>query len=97
MTTTVLLNFAAALLSFAFRYIPSADGWWANQTKIVKRLIMALLVVASGGLIYGMSCLGWTQAFNWSLACNEDGLQQIINLVFAALVNQGTYKLIEKK
>ena len=97
MTTTVILNFAAALLSIAFRYIPSADGWWVNQTKVIKRLIMALAVVLAGGIIYGMSCLGWTQAFNWNLACNEDGLQQIISLVTAALVNQGTYKLIEKK
>jgi hypothetical protein len=55
------------------------------------------LVAVSAAILYGMSCLGWLDALNWSLACDENGIQQLLSLVFAVLVNQGTYKLIEKK
>ena len=97
MTTTVLLAFAAALLSIVFRYVPGSDGWWANQPPVAKRGLMAVFVILAGVIIYGSACLGFLEALNWNLACNESGMQQIISLVMAALVNQGTYKLIEPK
>ena len=95
MTTTVLLAFAAALLSIVFRYVN--PDWFAKQDKVVKRLIMSCFVVLAGVVIYGGACTGLLDALNWNLPCNESGLQQIISLVMAALVNQGTYKLIEPK
>ena len=95
MTTTVLVAFAASLWAIVFRYVN--PEWFAKQDKVVKRLIMGVFIVLSGVIIYGFACTGFLEALNWNLACNESGLQQIISLVMAALVNQGTYKLIEPK
>ena len=94
MTTTVLLQFAAALWSIIFRFVPAE--WFDKLGKAGKRAIMGGLVVLSGALIYGAACAGFLEAFNWNLQCNEFGLNQIIQLVLAALVNQGTYNLIKK-
>lgn len=98
MTTVVLLDLAAALWAVIFRYVPGSTSWWNTKaTPIVKRLIMGGLVIASGFIVYGLACLGWMDAFNWSLACDADGMNQLIALVTAALVNQGTYNLIREK
>jgi len=98
MTTAVLLQFASAILSMVFRWVPKSEGWWNTEAEpIVKRLIMFGLVVLSGAILYGMACLGWLDALNWNLACDESGLQQLLSLVFAVLVNQGTYNLIKEK
>ena len=98
MTTAVLLQFAASLLSIIFRFVPKSEGWWNKvATPIVKRLIMAGLVTLSAAILYGMSCLGWLDALNWNLVCDSNGLQQLVSLVFAVLVNQGTYNLIKDR
>ena len=95
MTTVVLLDLAAALWAIIFRYVPAE--WFAKLGKAGKRAIMGGLVVLSGALIYGAACTGVLAAFNWNLTCDEFGLNQIIQLVLAALVNQGTYHLIKEK
>jgi hypothetical protein len=98
MTTVVLLNFAAALWALIARFVPKADGWWNTKaTPFVKRLVMAGLVIASAFVLYGLSCLGWSQALNWTLTCDANGAQQLFGLVSAALVNQGTYNLIKDR
>ena len=98
MTTAVLLQFAASLLSIIFRFVPKSEGWWNTKAiPIVKRLIMAGLVTLSAAILYGMSCLGWLDALNWNLVCDSNGLQQLVSLVFAVLVNQGTYNLIKDR
>lgn len=97
MTTTVLINFAAAILSLVFRFVPSSEGWWNSQPAIVKRLGMFVMVVLSAVVIYGATCAGFLGALNWNLTCDETGLQQLLGLVFAVLVNQGTYLLVKEK
>ena len=94
MTTTVLLELAAAFWAILFRYVPAE--WFAKLGKAGKRALMGGLVVLSGAVIYGAACAGILAPFNWNLACNEFGLNQIIQLVLAALVNQGTYHIIKE-
>jgi len=94
MTTVVLVDLAAALWAIIFRFVPAE--WFAKLGKAGKRAIMGGLVVVSGAAIYGAACAGILAPFNWDLACNEFGLNQMIQLVLAALVNQGTYHMIRE-
>jgi hypothetical protein len=90
MNAQTLSAIAGALLSLALAYIPGLRDWFGKQTGDVKRLVTAvlLLLVAAGS--YGLACAGWTTR----IACDEAGLQSIVESFLAALVaNQGTYSI----
>jgi len=98
MTTEVLIAIAGALLAVIFEYVPKAGSWWESLDKVLKRLVMAGMLLLAAGIVYGAACLGILAAFNWNLTCDQAGLSQLIQLWVAAVgVNTLTYTVIPKK
>ncbi len=90
MDNVALSSIAGVILSLAFSYIPGLRPWYEAQSSETKRLIMAalLLVVAAG--TYVLSCTG-TGIID-SIACDNNGIMELVNAFIAALVaNQATY------
>lgn len=97
LTTAVLINGGAAILAVIFNVFPKAKGSWDSLSTVFKRLIMAGLIAVWAGVIYAMACAGLLASLNWSLTCDENGLNVLIQLYLAAVgTNTLTYQITSK-
>lgn len=88
LTTAVISGIAGMILSLALNFIPGLRVKWAGLQEDTKKAYMALLVLATGGLIALSSCLNL-----WVIVqCDKPGLMYLVQVVFFTLVgNQVTY------
>ena len=94
MTSDLLAMIAAALLSLAFSYIPSADGQWAALSVAGKRLIMLALLVLVALASIGLTCSGFGADFGLKVTCDRAGIVGVVQaLLFAIMANQAIYKI----
>ena len=85
---------AGTVLSLLFSYLPGARNWYTQFSPEVKRSIMLGLILLTGGIIYGLSCLGWGVAWGIAPICNQSGLLGLIEqVVIAIIANQSIYAI----
>lgn len=88
MTAEQLSAIAGVILSLAFSYLPGLAPWFDKLDPTVKRLVMALLLLAVSVGAFGLSCAGVVNA----ATCTQAGAWSLLNVFIAALVaNQATY------
>jgi hypothetical protein len=94
MTADFLAMIAAALLSLAFSYIPSADGKWAALTQTSKRLVMLGLLLLVAVVSVALACAGFASDFGLTITCDRAGIVGVIQAFFFAMIaNQATYQI----
>jgi FtsH-binding integral membrane protein len=85
---------AGTILSLTFSYIPGARRWFEEFEPEIKRLIMLALLLITGGVVYGLSCMGWASEWGISMSCDRSGLIGLIEQVVIAIVaNQSVYAI----
>ena len=94
MTSEQLATIAGVVLSLAFSYIPGLNVKFAALSGDVKRLILLGLLAAIAGTAYGLACAGLGSDLHIEIACDRNGLMQLLYAFFdAAIANQITYLL----
>jgi len=94
MSAESLSLIAGTFLSLIFSYIPGAKDWFMAFEPEVKRLIMLGLIVFSAGVIFGLSCLGWSFDLGINLSCDQSGLLGLVQqIVIAIIANQSIYAI----
>ena len=94
MTPEILSALAGTILSLIFSYLPGVSTWFATLSSQAKSGIFALLMIAVGAAVYGLSCASVLE----SVPCTQAGLVKLITVIFAALVaSQATYQLSPPK
>lgn len=84
---------AGALISLAATYIPKFNTWFAALDSQWKPLVMLGFNVLGVGLIFGISCGGWT---TWVI-CGKAGIDTLVLMLINMLVgNQVTFLLSPK-
>ncbi len=94
MSAEQLAAIAGVILSLIFSYIPGISDWYSALEATQKRLVMAVLLLAVAGGVFGGSCGGiWA-----TVTCDKSGALGLVSAVIAALVaNQATYQLSPRK
>jgi hypothetical protein len=89
---------AGVLLSLGFSYIPELQALFNQLDGNRKRLVMLSLLALTSLSIFGMSCLGWSQALGLPQAtCSQVGaLGQLKIFVLAVIANQSTFLITPK-
>lgn len=93
----LLARLAGALLFAGFAYIPGLNEGFASLAPIHKRLIMLALLVVSGGVVVGFSCLPGLTILPeaWRVTCDQAGLGGVVTAFLdAAIANQVLYQLL---
>ena len=98
MTANVISLSAGVILSLLFSYVPGVNGWFNKFDGTRKRLIMLLLLVVAAAAGFGISCLGWAEAFNLSVTCDTAGAVGLFQQLMIAIIgNQSIYSISPKK
>lgn len=93
MTSDQLLIIAGAVLAFLFAYVPKLGDWFKTLDETVQRLIMLVVLAATTGVIYGLSCAQILA----KVTCDKPGAISLVVAFFYALIsNQGTYSILPK-
>jgi hypothetical protein len=91
MTAESLALYAGAVLSLLFGYFPGLKGWFEGLGTEYKRLIMAGLLLAVSGAIFGLSC--W-KVVDPLVTCDQAGLVGLVKVfVLALIANQAMFTL----
>ena len=91
MTPEQLGTYAGSVLSLAFFYIPGLNEWYAAKTAQQKAGIMALTLLGTALVIFGLSCA----ALYTSVTCDVAGAKELVNVFIAALMaNQSTFLIV---
>lgn len=94
MNADSLAMYAAVILSLAFSYIPSADGWWAKLSNTYKRLVMLGLLFVIALAAVGLACAGVASDLGISVTCDKTGIIGLIQAFgLAVIANQAAYKI----
>lgn len=94
MSAESLSIITGTVLSLLFSYLPGTRKWYAQFSPEVKRLIMLGLILLCGGIVYGLSCLGWGTEWGIAPICNQSGLMGLIEQVIVAIIaNQSIYAI----
>ena len=94
MTAENLSLVSGMVLSLTFSYVPGASSWFEKFDPEIKRLIMLVLLTITAGIVFGLSCAGWSSEWNISQGCNRSGLLGLIEqLVLATIANQSVYAI----
>ena len=95
MNAELLAGTSGIVLSLAFSYIPKFKDWFYGLDGNYKRLAMLVVLMATAGGIYGLSCTG---RFDIAVACDLDGALGLVELfVLASIANQTAYQLTPSK
>ncbi|MEW5870717.1 MAG: hypothetical protein AB1894_15700 [Chloroflexota bacterium] len=88
MTTQIIIDLAAAILSLLASYLPGFSDWFDQQTPTLKRLIMLGLLLLVVVLTFAAACASLTE----TVTCDQPGAWGLLRLFFDALIiNQATY------
>jgi len=94
MTADQLAMYAGVVLSLAFSYVPSADGWWANLAVTHKRLVMLGLLLLVALASVGLACAGFATDLGLTIACDRAGVVGLLQAFgAAAIANQVAYAI----
>jgi hypothetical protein len=94
MTADSIAMYAAVVLSLAFSYVPSADGWWANLAVTYKRLVMLGLLLLVALASVGLACAGFAADLGLTITCDRSGIVGIVQAFgLAVIANQAAYKI----
>lgn len=94
MSSEQLSAIAGLILSLVFSYVPGISDWYGSLESTQKRFVMAVLLLAVAGGIFGLSCGNVLT----TVTCDKAGVMGLINALVAALVaNQATYLLSPRK
>jgi hypothetical protein len=93
-----LTSAAGVLLSLGFSYIPGLQAFFNELDGTHKRLVMLNLLALTSLSIFGLACLGWSQALGFQGAtCSQAGaLGQLKIFVLAVIANQATFLITPK-
>ena len=87
-TPATLAMIAGAALSLLFSYFPGLNTWFATLSPATKRLVMAGMMLAVAGAVFGLGCAGIVSG----VACSRDGILQLVMIYILALsANQSAY------
>ena len=90
MTSELLAGIAGIVLSLAFSYIPGLSTKFAKLESSTKRLIMAGLLLLTGGAAFGLSCAGVFA----TVTCDKAGaLGLVSHFIMALIANQSAYSI----
>ena len=85
MNEFIVAGMGSALLSLILSFVPGAKDWYANNSPRVKQLIFGGLLAVGIVILFGMSCGGFMDVFNWGgVSCDEAGFTRLIQLAFVA-------------
>ena len=92
MNAELLSSILAIFLSLAASYLPGFNDWYDPLPPNLKRLVMlALLAVTSAGC-YAIACVGYAQALDLPVACDQPGAIEMLRAFIAAVIaNQAAY------
>lgn len=94
MNAELLASVAGIALSLVFSYIPGANTWFEALDGIVKRLVMAGLMLLVAAAVYGLSCAGVISGY---VECTQAGLMSTTGFFIDAMIaNQMTYTISPK-
>lgn len=94
MTGEELVAIAGIVLSLLFEYFPRLSGWYNALEDNYQRLIMLGLVAVVAGTVFGMSCVGLSDAYT----CDKAGLWSLLKMFIAGVVaNQASYLVLPRK
>ena len=87
-TPATLAMIAGAALSLLFSYFPGLNTWFATLEPATKRLVMAGMMLAVAGAVFGLGCAGIVSG----VACSRDGALNLVMIYIMALTaNQAAY------
>ncbi len=88
-SSEMIVGVAGVVLSLLFSYIPGLRVWYAALVAETKQLIMlGLLILVSGGIF----ALGCFDVLSVNIACDKQGVIQLVFMLISGLVaNQATY------
>lgn len=93
MTTEELVAIVGAILAILFAYVPGFANWFNPLGAEVKRLIMAGLLIAVAGVIFGLSCAN----ILLRVTCDFQGAWGLIIAVLAGIIaNQSLFAILPK-
>jgi len=91
MSAESLALYAGAILSLLFGYFPGLKGWFEGLGTEYKRLIMAGLLLAVSGGIFGLSC--W-EIIAPVVVCDQVGLVGLGKVfILSVIANQAAFTL----
>lgn len=94
LTATAISVASGAVWSLLLSYIPGLNASFAGMKKEYQQLIMAGLVFATTGVVFGLNCAGWFSGYVPEIACTQQGLQDaVVAFILAVAANQGVYTL----
>lgn len=92
-TPEIVLALIGAALALIFQYFPVLQQKYNALADDKQKLIMLALVVATVGIVYGLSCAGIYDTFT----CDKPGALEALRMLFVTLtVNQGLHKILPK-
>lgn len=96
MTIDTVALLAGALLSVLFSYVPGLNTAFAALAPVVKRLIMAGLMLAVVLFVYLEACTGF-HLLEVASTCDQAGAVGLIRVfVLAVVANQGMYSAVQQ-
>jgi len=88
-----LLTLVAAVLALVFDYFPGIAGWFDGLAAVVKRQVVAGLIIGFALVIFASQCLA---VFVTNLVCDTKGFLDLLQIIFLAItVNQGVHMLLK--
>ena len=88
LTPETLAAVTGIILSLAFSYVPGANTWYAAKEPVVKRLIMAGLLLLVAIVIVLLSCTNVMVL----IVCEKAGFLTVVQVFISALIaNQAAF------
>lgn len=94
MDTITLGALAGSVSSLAFSYFPGLKSWFDAQTGDKKALVNLLVLAIVSVGAYLLNCYGY---YDLNLACDQQGIVELVKLFFATLVGSQTTWLATRR
>ncbi len=94
-----IMMLVGGILSILQELIDGWLPWYGNLKPLYKRLITIGLMIVAGAIIYGLACAGLLQfiAPDISVACTEQGLVYLLQVIFLLAIGSQTTHLLIKR
>ena len=88
-----LVTIVAGFLALALDYFPGLAAWFDGLLSVVKRQVVAGLIIGFALVIFAGQCLA---VFATNLVCDMKGFLDLLQIIFLAItVNQGVHMLLK--